>query len=343
MVQGKDSPKLILGTMTFGLEGTNASTSAVRIRGIENIKPFLDLFESHGYTEIDTARLYCNGDTETALGLLPMASFSIATKVFPLAPHAHSAENLAKTFRQSLAALKAKKVDIFYLHAPDYSTPFEETIKAVNDLYKEGLFERFGLSNYASWQVALIHQMCVSKGYVVPTVYQGMYNPLTRSINRELLPCLRSLNIVFYAYNPIAGGFLSGKFKFDEKVEEGSRFDSKTTFGKVYRERFWNNLFFDSVEDLKNAAKEIDSSLLDATLRWMAHHSGLGPNDGVIIGASSLEHLKENIAGYEKGPLPQSMVDAFDCAWENVKVACPSYFRTQEELEGILKAVSLNK
>ena len=128
--------------MTFGLETTVAETSSVRIRGIDNIKPFLDTFHKHGHTELDTARVYCGGDTERALGSLDTAAFKIATKVWPSGPKAHGSELLKKTFHQSLVALKTEKVDIFYLHAPDYTTPFEETVKAVADLYREGRFER---------------------------------------------------------------------------------------------------------------------------------------------------------------------------------------------------------
>lgn len=135
-------PRVILGTMTFGLESTNADTSVVRIRGVENVAPFLTTFHAHGHIEIDTARIYCNGDTETVLSQLPTAHLKIATKVYPLAPGSHNKENLPKQFRESLKALNAEKVDILYLHAPDYSVPYEETVKAIDDLYKEGLFER---------------------------------------------------------------------------------------------------------------------------------------------------------------------------------------------------------
>ncbi|KAF9367965.1 hypothetical protein CPB97_005109, partial [Podila verticillata] len=70
-------------------------------------------------------------------------------------------------------------------------------------------------------------------------------------------------------------------------------------------------------------------TLIESALRWMAHHSGLGPNDGIIIGASSLRHLEENFKDIAKGPLPEAMVTAFDEAWEHVKVACPPYFKDE--------------
>ncbi|KAF8944532.1 hypothetical protein BGZ47_004126 [Haplosporangium gracile] len=154
-----NNPRIILGTLTFGLESTDAETSAVRVRGIQAISPFLTTFSAYGHTEVDTARFYSNGDTETVLSQLPTAHLKISIKVYPFAPGSHNKENLPRQFRESLKALKAEKVDILYLHSPDYDTPYEETCKAMNDLYKEGLFERFGLSNYSSWNVVQIYEI----------------------------------------------------------------------------------------------------------------------------------------------------------------------------------------
>lgn len=129
--------------MTFGLETTNTSLTAVRVQGAENIRPFLNTFRGYGHTEIDTARIYGNGETEEALGQThALNGLKIATKVWPSAPRAHGPENLAPTFRASLKALQVDKVDIFYLHAPDFTTLFEETLKIVDELYHEGLFNK---------------------------------------------------------------------------------------------------------------------------------------------------------------------------------------------------------
>jgi aflatoxin B1 aldehyde reductase len=137
-----DTPRIILGTMTFGLESTDARTSAVRVRGVDAVAPFLTTFNAHGHTEVDTARIYSNGDTETVLSQLPTAHLKVATKAYAFAPGSHNKENLSSQVRKSLKALNAEKVDILYLHVPDYDTPYEETCKAIDDLYKEGLFER---------------------------------------------------------------------------------------------------------------------------------------------------------------------------------------------------------
>ncbi|KAF9316372.1 hypothetical protein BG003_002055 [Podila horticola] len=301
---GSTTTRIILGTMTFGLETTNTSLTAVRVQGAENIRPFLNTFRGYGHTEIDTARIYGNGETEEALGQThALNGLKIATKVWPSAPRAHGPENLAPTFRASLKALQVDKVDIFYLHAPDFTTLFEETLKIVDELYHEGLFNK--------------------------------YNPITRDVVRELFPCLKAFGIAFDAYNPLAGGLLSGKHQFENSVvNDGSRYDTKMGFGKIYRERYWNGLFLKAIQNLKTTAESLGFSLVDAALRWMVHHSGLGPNDGIVLGASSVSHLKYNLDILAHGqPLPEEMVKAFDAAWEQVQPACPSYFKT----EGVIK------
>ncbi|KAF9967823.1 hypothetical protein BGZ70_008051 [Mortierella alpina] len=323
--------------MTFGLESSDVATTAVRVRGSANIKPFLDTFYTHGHSDIDTARIYGNGDTEQALGQCSLGCFSIATKVWPVSAGAHQPENIRRVFRESLMALGVPKVETFYLHAPDFTTPWEESCKAVDELYKEGLFDKFGLSNYSSWQVAQIHGVCKQHGYVLPVVYQGMYNPITRDVSRELLPCLKALGMAFEAYNPIAGGLLTGKYQFDKtEINDGSRFDTQMGFGKIYRERFWNHLYFEAIQDLSRVCAEHSITLLEATLRWMMHHAGLHARDGVVIGVSSVQHLEENLQAMAQGPLPTAVVVAFDEAWEEVKVACPSYFKTEKVIETYL-------
>ncbi|KAF9284429.1 hypothetical protein BGZ88_010000 [Linnemannia elongata] len=319
-------PRIVLGSMTFGLDTTDASTSACKVRGPAAVAPFLTTFHSHGHTEVDTARFYGNGDCEIVLSQVPTAHLKISTKIFPFQAGSHNRENLPKQFRESLKALNASKVDILYLHAPDYSVPFEETLKAIDDLYKEGLFERFGVSNYSAWNVALMHSICKQNGYVLPTIYQGSYNPIDRNVTYELLPCLKHLNIGFYAYNPISGGVLSGKYKFDVEAPEGSRYDANTTIGKMVRGMYWNKTTFEAVESLTKVATAHNLTLLEATLRWMRHHSGLTAKDGILIGSSKVEQLEETLTELEKGPLPEEMVHAFDEAWEHVRPLARPYF-----------------
>ncbi|KAG0262629.1 hypothetical protein DFQ27_002250, partial [Actinomortierella ambigua] len=285
-------------TQSFALEETSPETADYRVQGAAKTAPFLDCVASFGLDELDTARVYCGGDTETVLGQVGVRErFQVSTKVYPEEAGDHAREKLHAKFRESLKALGVSKVRIFYLHAPDFFTPFEETAKAVDELYREGLFEQ--------------------------------YNPLMRQVERELFPCLREYGIHFYAYNPIAGGFLTGKYRIDDTVPPGSRFDTKTILGSYYREQYWSPLFFDAVKALKEAADAEGIELLEASIRWMKHHSGLGANDGLIFGANDqVECLAHNLKIAVHGqPLPESLVKAFDAAWDKTKAAYHTYFR----------------
>ncbi|KAJ3010223.1 hypothetical protein HKX48_007522 [Thoreauomyces humboldtii] len=321
--KGLEMPHVIFGTMTFGT-GTGG-----RISDLDEIRRILDLYASYGHRELDTARAYCGGNTEETLakvGVQPR--FKIATKVYPAQPGDHEPEKLKATFRQSLKALNTKHVDIFYLHAPDRTVPYEDTLRAVQDLYEEGTFAELALSNYAAFEVMQIYWICKTNGWILPTLYQGMYNAITRDVERELFPCLRALGMRFYAYNPLAGGLLSGHYKFEDKPAEG-RFAPSHSQGERYRERYWNKLYFEAVENIKEVAAKHSLTTVEIAQRWLSRHSKLdfSLGDGNIIGASSYDHAKESLDDAAKGPLPEEVIKVLDAAWEHTKAICPSYGR----------------
>lgn len=109
----------------------------------------------------------------------------------------------------SLERLKIGKLDIFYIHAPDHDVPIEETLEAIDDVFCAGKCERFGLSKRNPKDVEAVHDHCKAKGYMLLTAYQGNYSAVARKLESDLFPVLRRLNITFYAYSPIAGGFLT--------------------------------------------------------------------------------------------------------------------------------------
>ena len=231
---------------------------------------------------------------------------------------------------QSLRALKIDKIDLFYLHAPDKRVPFEETCDAINKMHKEGLFDRFGLSNFAAWEVAQVYTYCRDKGYILPTVYQGMYNAFTRDVEKELFPALKKYNMSFYAYNPLIGGLFSGRYnKQNRDGDHEGRFTQNSPLGQMYRNRYWNDIYFTALSKIDPVLKKEGLSHIETAIRWLMHHSGLKADagDAIIIGASSLKHLEENLQDFEKGPLPDSIVEALEEAWHIVKPNCPSYFR----------------
>ena len=172
-------PRVILGLMTFGPD----EKAGARITSLDEFNKCLDYFQVQGYNEIDTARVYIDGKQEafTAAAHWKERGLKIATKCCPQYPGHHSAKNLRETFETSLKELGTDCVDIFYLHAADRSVPFEETLKCVNELHKEGKFVELGISNYTSFELAEVVIMCKERGWVRPTIYQGMYNAISKS------------------------------------------------------------------------------------------------------------------------------------------------------------------
>lgn len=240
----------------------------------------------------------------------------------------HTPEHLRENLTASLKALKVDKVDMWYLHGPDRNTPYEITLKAVNELHKEGLFDRFGISNYMSWEVAEICEICKANNYIMPSVYQGVYNALHRAAEPELITCLRHYGLSFYTFNPLAGGYLTDRYHRDTtEVETNSRFDPNSWQGKAYRARYWNDAFFDALDVLRPVAKKHGLTEAECALRWMMHHSQLKREhgDSVLIGASSTEHMEENMQNLEKGSLPEDVVKALDEGWERVKGVSSKY------------------
>ena len=193
------TPRVILGLMTFG--PPNSEDKGARITSLDTFNQCLDHLTSRGYTELDTARVYIDGEQEAFTASTKYASkgFSIATKVFPSPPYSHKPSVLRKALETSLKELDTKCVDIFYLHAADRGTNFEETLKEVNELHKEGKFVNLGLSNFTAFEVAEVVMICRQYGWVRPSIFQAMYNAISRSRPCRRNPCADpSLNSTIY-------------------------------------------------------------------------------------------------------------------------------------------------
>jgi aflatoxin B1 aldehyde reductase len=309
--------------MTMGYLGKNG----IRISDVQQCQEILDTFFKYG-KEIDTARIYGEGTTEQLLSELDLKDATVDTKVYPVKPGDHAPEALRSTFLTSLKCLNRKKSRVLYLHAPDRSVPFEDTLREMNELYKEGLFEIFGLSNFAAWEVAEVVTICKANNWVQPQIYQVMYNAITREMEPELLPCCRKFGLRLVVYNPLAGGFFSGKVSSLAQPVEG-RFDSSGAMGTMYRARYLNDGYFEALKLLKEVSEKYSLRLTEIALRWLQHHSALTPADGVILGASSNTQLQQNLEDSIKGPLDEEVVMALDEARRIVVAhgSAPSYWR----------------
>jgi aflatoxin B1 aldehyde reductase len=171
-------PRVILGLMTFG---PNEAKGA-RITSLDEYNRCLDHFQQQGFNEVDTARVYVGGEQEafTAKANWKERGLTLATKWYPHEPGAHKPAVLREKLELSLKELNTNQVDIFYLHAPDRSVPFAETLEALDELHREGKFVQLGLSNYTAFEVAEIVTLCAQRGWVRPTIYQGMYNAISK-------------------------------------------------------------------------------------------------------------------------------------------------------------------
>ena len=311
--------KIILGTMTFGDQVEQADAETL-----------LQAFTGSGHEELDTAHTYCDGRTEEMLGrMLPAqkrAGLYLASKVNPWHEGGLQPSSVRKQMSESLQRLGSDSVDLLYLHSPDLETPVEQTLETCFELYEQGCFRHFGLSNYASWQVAEVVELCRKNGWMVPEVYQGMYNALTRDVERELFPCLRNYDIRFYAYNPLAGGLLTGKHLSMEDIPVNGRFKVE----RGYLDRYWKKEYFDVLQELREACSRAGLKPVEVAMSWLTHHSLMdsGHGDGIILGASSLDHLQQNLAACaQAAPLDESILEILDRGWEIIKPDCFRYFR----------------
>jgi len=157
------------------------------------------------------------------------------------------------------------------------------------------------------------------RGYLPATVTQPMYCLLARGIEQEYLPMAKELGISTVVYNPLAGGLLTGKQRRDRPLP-GTRFDRN----ELYRKRYWHDADFEAVDALLAIACEADRSLVSLALNWLLHHT---PIDCVILGASRLERLEENLRAFDDGPLERDTVTACDAVWAKLRGVVPPYNR----------------
>jgi len=165
----------------------------------EAVPDFFAALKKGNVHTIDTARLYAG--SEVRIGNTPgHEDFIIDTKLIGgFAPGTVKKEAIIADSLDSLERVKIKQFDILYIHSPDITIPLEEQLEGINEVYKKGIFKRFGLSNFTAEQVQEVYDLAKSKGYVLPSVFQGNYSPVARHLETLLFPTLRKLGIAFYA------------------------------------------------------------------------------------------------------------------------------------------------
>jgi len=304
------------GTMTFGKPLDQAGSTQLVNRCIEA-----------GINFFDTANVYQLGIAETMLGHAIKSKrdkLVIASKVFfqvgeEPSQHGLSREAILRNVDESLQRLGTDYLDIYYFHAPDHVVPVEESMEAMESLVKQGKVRYPASSNYAGWEVVQMLWLAKERGWQAPYISQPMYNLLARGIEQEYLPMCKEFGVATIVYNPLAGGLLTGKHK-QEKFTPGTRFDNN----KLYQDRYWHDQYFQAVEQLRKVAKSAGRSLVSLALNWLLHHTA---SDCIILGASRMEQLNENLATIDDGPLSDDVLNACDEIWRNLRGPLPVYNR----------------
>ncbi len=308
--------RLCFGTMTLGKPLDQAGSTMLVDRCI-----------AAGINFFDTANMYQTGVAETLLGNAIKGrrdKLVIASKVrFKMGDEPDqqglSRQAILRAIDESLRRLQTDYLDIYYLHAPDHGVPIEESLETMNSLVQQGKVRHVASSNYAGWQVAEMLWLARECGWAAPYISQPMYNLLARGIEQEYLAMCKEYEVSTIVYNPLAGGLLTGKHR-PEHVTEGSRFDNN----KLYQDRYWHEQYFNAVERLREIANRAGRSLVSLSLNWVLHHTAA---DVVILGASSLQQLNENLVASENGPLPEDVVKACDQVWQDLRGPIPVYNR----------------
>ncbi|KAJ6024244.1 hypothetical protein N7540_005041 [Penicillium herquei] len=319
-MEAMSRPSIIFGGASFSspLIGKNFCTP-------ENIQELLDQLKLYNVDRIDTAARYSPGNpggSETLLGLVNAAKqgFIIDTKInIPDANIATGAGSLSAaaistSIDESFGRLNVESVHILHFHRSDPTTPVKEQAVEMHKQYLAGRFEKFGVSNFTPQELAELVSVCEEKGYIKPSVYQGCYNLIDRQSEQTLFPLLRKHDIVFNAYRPLAGGFLSGRATRGDI--ENSRFSPSNPASTKLNEDYDKPQIHAAMVELLQALEPYDIGGSEACLRWIFYHSALGDGDGVILGASKVCQAVQNFQDILKGPLPADIVEKIDIIWK---------------------------
>ena len=308
--------RLCFGTMTFGKPADQAAATRM-----------VDACLDAGINFFDSANVYQGGVSEEMLGHALKGRRNeavVATKVFGKMGNGADEAGLSKAailkaVDSSLKRLQTGYVDIYYFHQPDYAVPVEESLEAMDTLVKAGKVRYPAGSNFSSWQS--VEMLCTAgkHGWAAPYISQSMYNLLARGLEQEFLPMAKHFGVATLAYNPLAGGLLTGKHTPAE-ITAGTRFDDN----KMYQDRYWHPETFGAVEDLAKIATQSGRSLVSLALTWMLHHTAI---DCVILGASREAQLTENLNATAQGPLDATVVAACDQVWTKLRGPVPRYNR----------------
>ena len=305
--------RLCLGTMTFGYQCDDETSFAI-----------MDAAHAAGITFFDTADVYplggpidTVGRTEELIGDWMQRGdrrrddVILATKCFGRSgrhtwDQGNSRKNVMRAIDASLRRLRTDYVDLYQIHFYDRHTPIDETLHAMDDLVRSGKVRYIGCSNTLAYQLARAIGRSELHGIARFDSVQPRYNLLFRENERELFPLCAEEQIAVIPYNPLAGGLLTGKHRPGAPTE-GTRF----TLGRsqeMYRERYWQDQMFASVEELRDVAEEGGVPLTTLAVQWVLANPVI---TAPIVGASRPDQLAASVAATET-PLADDVKQRLD-------------------------------
>ena len=291
-------PVLCMGTMTFGLQTDEKESFRILDRALEA-----------GVTFLDTADVYPLGGTLETVGRTEEIigrwlaergnrdRILVATKCRGrMGPGPNdeglSRQHILSAVDASLRRLGTDYIDLYQTHYFDPKTPVDETLRALDDLLRAGKVRYVGCSNYPAWRLSAALSASERLGIARYDSVQPRYNLLYREIETELIPLCRDRGLGVLVYNPLAGGFLSGKYAKGDAPQDGTRFTLGTA-GRMYQWRYWQEAQFDAVQELAKATEQRGLELVSVALAWVLGQPGIS---SAIIGASRPEQLDASLA-----------------------------------------------
>ena len=287
--------ELCFGTMTFGGKGYwKAIGQLPEDESTQLVKTAVE----QGINFFDTANAYSEGLAETLLGKaiknigINRQSVFIATKVRLRMGEGANQVGLSRlhildSVDESLQRLGISHIDMLYIHGVDPVTPIEETMRALEDVVRSGKVRYLGVSNHPAWMVMKANSLSSHMGWSKFVASQNFYSIASRDIEREIVPMALSENISIMPWSPLAGGFLSGKFKRDIKTAGNSRRD-EFDFPPINKEKA-----FDIIDVMTKIGDRYKVSAARVALAWTKDKPGV---TSVIIGAKTHDQLLDNIA-----------------------------------------------
>lgn len=288
--------ELCLGTMTFGGgEGIWAQIGNLQQADAERL---IGSALNAGINFIDTADVYSGGLSEQITGQalknlkVPRENVIVATKVFAETgpgPNARGATrgHIMDGVKASLKRLQLDHIDLYQIHGFDPATPIEETVRALDQLVRQGHVRHVGVSNWAAWQIVKALGVAERWGLSRFESLQAYYTIAGRDLERELVPMLHSEGVGLMVWSPLAGGLLSGKYGREQQGEQGSR---RTSFDFPPVDK---NRAYDCVDAMRPIAQAHGVSVAQIALAWLLHQPQV---TSVIIGAKRPDQLADNMA-----------------------------------------------